>query len=121
MLGTVEAGKPSSLTAIRLPADIERSSGYVSAPRRTRIGVRTYERLAMFAAIIPKLYIDLDWVVKEYLRCCKKGAWKQENMDEALQCFNLERIINTELQGDDAQANLTLTDLLAEGVGIIML
>jgi hypothetical protein len=33
-------------------------SGYVSAPRRTRLGVRHYERLAMLSSIINKIYID---------------------------------------------------------------
>ena len=43
-------------------------SGYISAPRRTRLGVRTYERLALLASNLPKLYVDKEWVAKEYLR-----------------------------------------------------
>ena len=35
-------------------------SGYVSAPLRTRLGVRTYERIALLAAILPKVYIDKE-------------------------------------------------------------
>ena len=64
----------------------------------------------MLAAIIPKMYIDLDWVSKEYLR-----RWKKENTDEALQCFNLERIIDAELRGEEAPIEMTLDELLAEG------
>ncbi len=45
----------------------------------------------------------------------QEGCLEKENTDEALQCFNLERILDAELQGDDAPANLTLADLLAEG------
>ena len=43
-------------------------SGCVSAPRRARLKVRTYERLAMIAAMIQKVHIDYEWVAKEYLR-----------------------------------------------------
>jgi hypothetical protein len=50
-------------------------AGYVSAPRRTRLGVRNYERLAMLSSIVQSLYIDPDWVAAEYLRRCKKGCW----------------------------------------------
>ena len=48
-------------------------SGYISAPRRTRLNVRTYERLAMLATIIQNVYIDKEWVAEEYLRRCKSG------------------------------------------------
>ena len=40
-------------------------SGYVLAPRRTRLGVRTYERLAMMASILQKVYISKEWVAKK--------------------------------------------------------
>ena len=49
-------------------------SGYISAPRCTRLGMRTYERLAMMASILQKIYINKEWVAKEYLKRCKKGA-----------------------------------------------
>ena len=78
-------------------------SGYVSAPRRTRLGVRAYERLAMLAQIMPKVYIDKEWVAKEYLRCCKEGAWKKENTVDAVKCWNLE------------PSELTIDDLLNKG------
>ena len=91
-------------------------SGYVSAPRRTRLGVRTYERLAMMASILQKVYISKEWVVKEYLRRCKKGAWKKENTEEALKCWNLERIIDADLMGEGKPSQLTMNDLVSEGV-----
>src|SRR5210317_1890960 len=74
-------------------------SGYVSAPRRTRLKVKTYERLAMLASIIPKMYIDLQWVAKEYLRRCEEGAWKKDDDEKAVKCWNLERVIDAELSG----------------------
>lgn len=90
-------------------------SGYVSAPRRTRLGVRTYERLAMMASILQKVYIDKEWVAKEYLQRCKKGAWKKENTEEALKCWNLERIIDADLMGDSQPLELTIDQLINEG------
>ena len=54
-------------------------SGYISSARRSRLGVRHYERLAMLASIMQKVYIDSEWVAKEYLRRCKQplgaGIW----------------------------------------------
>ncbi len=58
-------------------------SGYISSPRRTRLGVRTYKRLAMLASIVHTVYIDNARVAAEYLRRCKAGAWKKENTDSA--------------------------------------
>ena len=74
-------------------------SGYVSAPRRTRLGVRTYERLALLALILRNIYIDDEWVAKEYLKRCKEGAGIEENTKDAAKCWNLERVIQTELLG----------------------
>ena len=53
-------------------------SGCVLAPRRVRLKVRTYERLAMLAAMIQKVYIDYEWVAKEYLRRSREKAWDDE-------------------------------------------
>ena len=89
-------------------------SGYVSAPRRTSLGVRTYERLAMMASILQKVYISKEWVAREYLRRCKKGVWKKENTEEALKCWNLERIIDADLMGDGKPSQLTMNDLIVE-------
>ena len=89
-------------------------TGYISAPRRTRIGVRTYERIAMLASMLPKVYIDMEWVSKEYLRRCKAGAWKKENTEEALKCWNLERVLDAELQRMPTPPPLTLEQLVAE-------
>jgi hypothetical protein len=41
-------------------------SGYISSPRRSRLGVRTYEHVAMLASIIQSVYIDNDWVAQQY-------------------------------------------------------
>jgi hypothetical protein len=49
-------------------------SRYISSPRRTRLGIRNYERIAMLASIMRVVYIDPEWVATEYLRQCKSGA-----------------------------------------------
>jgi hypothetical protein len=63
-------------------------SGYVSDPRQTNLGVRTYEyeRLAMLMSIVQNVFIDNNWVANEYLERCKKGQWTKPSDDEALKC-----------------------------------
>jgi hypothetical protein len=58
-------------------------SGYISSPRRSRLGVRTYKRVAMLASIIQSVYIDDDWVAQQHIEHCKKRSWKKENTEEA--------------------------------------
>ena len=90
-------------------------SGYISSPRRTRLGVRTYERLAMLASIVHTVYIDDALVAAEYLRRCKAGSWKKENTAEAVKCWNLERIIDAELRGESMpEEEITINDLVNE-------
>jgi hypothetical protein len=71
-------------------------SGYISSARRSQLGVRHYERLSMLASIMQKVYIDTEWVAKEYLCRCKQNKWKEEEDSEALRCWNLERVIDAE-------------------------
>ncbi len=71
-------------------------SGYISSPRCLRLGVRTYESVAMLALIIQSVYVDNKWVAQQYIGRCKKGSWKKENTEEALKCWNLEHIIDAE-------------------------
>ena len=66
---------------------------YISSPRRTRLEVRTYERLAMLVNIMRVVYIDPEWVACEYMGRTKAGVWKVAD-DEALKCFNLECILD---------------------------
>ena len=85
-------------------------SGYVSAPRRTRLGVRNYERLAMLSSIVQNVYVDVKWVSEEHLRRCKQKKWKKAD-DDALKCFNCERILEAEQLGLPKPAELTLADI----------
>ena len=89
-------------------------SGYVSSPRRTRLGVRNYERLAMLASIINQVYVDPQWVADEYLRRCKNGAWKKENTVAALKCWNFERMMDAQDRGLPEPKEMTLEDFLQE-------
>ena len=61
----------------------------------------------MLGFMVHRVYIDIEWVAREYLRRCKAGAWKKENTEEAL-------IIDAESMGLGAPAELTLNDLLNE-------
>ena len=47
-----------------------------------------------------------------YLRQCKAGAWKSEQDEESLKCWNLERIIEAELIGAPAPIDLTMEDFV---------
>ena len=77
-------------------------SGYISSPRCSRMGVQTYEHVAMLASIIQSVSIDNHWVAQQYIEQCKKGSWKKENTEKALKCWNLECIIDAEQQGKNA-------------------
>ena len=50
-------------------------------------------RRSLLSIIVQNMYIDPEWVASEYLKRCKKGAWKKENTVDALKCFYLERIL----------------------------
>ena len=89
-------------------------SGYVSSEKRTRLKVRTYERLAILAAMIQKVYIDYEWIAKEYLRRTRNKLWDTETTNESLKCFNLERNIEADLNGVKRPPELTIDDLLEE-------
>ena len=54
----------------------------------------------MLAAMLQKVYIDLEWVAKEYLRHCQEKAWDVQITEDALKFFNLERILDAKLIGN---------------------
>ncbi len=87
-------------------------SGYVSGLRRTKLCVRTHERLAMLTSIVQNVFIDDNWVANEYLNRCKKGKWTKQGNDDALKCWNLERIINAEEMGVETPVEMTLGNLM---------
>jgi hypothetical protein len=83
-------------------------SGYVSSPWRTQLGVHNYERLAMLSSIVQIVYVDEKWVSQEYLRRCKMNKWKKADDDDALKCWNCERILDAEQLGLPKPAELTM-------------
>jgi len=86
-------------------------SGYISSPRCSRLGVRTYKRVTMLASIIQNVYIDNDWVAPQYIERGKRGSLKKESTEAALKCWNLECIIDVEQQGKDAPSELKMEDV----------
>ena len=66
----------------------------------------------MLANILRNVYVDPKWVAAEYLRRSKNGAWKPENVQEAIKCYNLERILEAEVFGQEAPDNVTLQEYM---------
>jgi hypothetical protein len=87
-------------------------SGYISQPRRSRLNVRNYERLAMLAYIMQSVFIDPKWVADEYLRRCKAGKWSNDSAEDALKCFNFERILDAEVFGMEVPGEISLDDYM---------
>ena len=92
-------------------------AGYTSAPRRTRLGVRTYERLAILSCILQDVYIDVEWCAEEYLRRCKNGSWNEKEVAEAMKCWNLERILAAERFGRRAPEMIEMEEFSSGGHG----
>ncbi len=68
----------------------------------------------MLASIVNTVYIDDTWVAAEYLRRCKAGTWKKEDTVEAVNCWNLEHILDAEQRGQPMPKELTMDDLVNE-------
>ena len=68
----------------------------------------------MLAAMIKKVYIDYEWVAKEYLGRSRERLWDCETTKETLKCFNLERNIEADLHGIARSPELTIKDLLED-------
>ena len=81
------------------------------------MGVCTYKHIALLADILPKVYIDKEWVAQEYLMRYKAGAWKKESSMDAMKCWNFERILDADLHLQPTPCALTLEQLLKEGEG----
>jgi hypothetical protein len=62
----------------------------------------------MLAPIIQNVYIDNYWVAQQYIEQGERESWKKKSTEEALKCWNLERIINAEQQGKDAPSELKM-------------
>lgn len=60
------------------------------------------------------IYLDEEWIAKKYLRRAKAGAWKKENAEEALKCWNLERVIEADAFGKPAPKELTMEKFMED-------
>ena len=89
-------------------------SGYISLPKRTRLGVRNYERIAMLSSILRLVYVDPEWIAQEYLRRCKTGVWKEGDDKDALKCWNLEQLLEAATFGQPKPTELTMSELTGE-------
>ncbi len=45
------------------------------------------------------MYVDEKGVAQEYLRRCNMSKWKKADDDDALKCWNCERILDAEQLG----------------------
>lgn len=90
--------------------------GYISQPRRSRLGVRNYERISLLSTILKCIYVNPELVAKEYLNRSKRGSWKKENTMESLKCFNLEHIIEANLAGKEEPDEIDIQDYTGIGV-----
>jgi hypothetical protein len=78
-------------------------SGYVSQPRRSQLGVRNYERLALLGHILQHVYVDPKFVAEEY----------------SLKCYNLERILEAKEMGKEEPSKVDLDVYVGDVVGDI--
>jgi hypothetical protein len=67
----------------------------------------------MLASIMRVVYIDPEWVAREYMHRTRAGVWKAADND-ALKCFNLAHFLDAEAQGQVGPPELTMEDLLGE-------
>ena len=66
----------------------------------------------MLLCLLQKVYVDKEWVAQEYLSRCKAGRWKASEDEEALKCWNLERIIEAELMAAPEPIDLTMDEFI---------
>ena len=68
----------------------------------------------MLSHILRNMYIDDKLVAEEYMKRAKSGAWKEENMADALKCWNLERVLEAEAYGESIPEELTMEEFEQE-------
>jgi hypothetical protein len=71
-------------------------AGYVSNPRRTKLNVKNYEMIAMLKRNMQQVYIDEDFVVKEYMTHEKNKTWNGMDTTNDVMVTNLERLLYAE-------------------------
>ena len=67
----------------------------------------------MLSSLIQNVYVNEERIAEEYLRRCKSGSWKHSNTEDALKCWNLERILISELMHLPQPEALTYTEFVS--------
>ena len=65
----------------------------------------------MLSSIVQNVHVDVKWVAKEYMQRCKMNKWQSARDDNALKCFNCERILEAEQLGLPEPFELTMADI----------
>jgi hAT family C-terminal dimerisation region len=78
-------------------------AGYVSNPRRTNLKVTHYESLAMLKRNLQQIYVDEEWVVKEYMSLEKNKRWADEDNKNDILVAELEEELYAEDMGVNAE------------------
>lgn len=86
------------------------TAGYVSSPRRTSLNVRNYECLATLRSNMQNVYLDEDWVVKQYMTMEKAKSWNVLESTEDMNVLNLERELLAESLGVSAATFPPISD-----------
>ena len=89
-----------------------RTAGCVSCPRRTRLNVRNYECLSMLKVNMKQVFIDEEWVTKQYMMMEKDKSWDQLQSSDDLKVLKLEQELLAESLGVSVDlSSLELTNL----------
>jgi hypothetical protein len=65
----------------------------------------------MLSSIVHNVHVDEKWVAQEYLLRCKMNKWKKADDDDALKCWNCERILDAEQLWLPKPAQITMADV----------
>ena len=76
-------------------------AGYVSNPRRTRLKVRHYEAIAMLKQNMKHVFVDEEWVVREYMSLESSNKWDESETRQDKLIDSLEHKLYEE-NGDDS-------------------
>lgn len=76
------------------------NAGYVSAPRRSCLKVQNYEMISTLMRNIQRVYVDEQWVAREYLRMEKGKLWNNEETKDDDAVMDLEKEMHAEATGE---------------------
>jgi hypothetical protein len=74
-------------------------AGYVSNPRRARLNVHHYEKIAMLKRNLQQIYVDEEWIVREYLENEQNKSWDKIQTEQDVDVTHLEGLLYAEELG----------------------